>query len=245
MRKDRIYLEDTASSLISDPFLVHKLKNVLRKKKGDEVFVFDGRGKQFSSRIEKVAKAFIELGPLELLKSVPRRPVKVALSFSLLRASKVDFLLQKAAELGIDRFIPFISCHSAVSLPGRAKTIHWSKVLVEACSQSGRLFLPEMEPACKFDDLVKRFKEYDIILIAEPSASKRLDQIADKALGRKKKNILLLAGPEGGFSRSELKLLEGAKGVSLVRISDFILRAETAAIFLAGLAIHYIGKDRD
>jgi 16S rRNA (uracil1498-N3)-methyltransferase len=240
VREDRIYRKQADQPRITEAPLIHKLKNVLRKRKGDEVIVFDGKGRQFSAIIDTMARSSIGLTSFRLVRSVKRQPYRLTLAFSLLKGLKVDLLLQKATELGIDCFIPVICRHTVVGLPGKTKSGHWEKILIEATTQSGRLFLPDLRSPERLEDLVRRLKEYSLVLVAELSAGQTVSQVLRKSCPDKRKDLLLLVGPEGGFAETERTALEAEKNVSFVRISKYVLRAETAAIFLAGLVAYEI-----
>jgi 16S rRNA (uracil1498-N3)-methyltransferase len=100
--------------------------------------------------------------------------------------------------------------------------------------------MPQLRSPVAFDRLRGRFNEYDLVVAAEPAASRSIGPALDTFFKGKGKRLLLLVGPEGGFSSQERDVLGSEKSVSLVRLADHTLRSETAAIFLAGLATHYM-----
>ena len=229
MRKDRFYLVDITKPCFSDIEDIHKIKNILRKREGDVIFIFDGNGKEYKAKIVKIDRRNIEFK----IEKVEREEIisesKISLAFSLIKSNKVDFLLQKSVELGADEFIPFISQNTVVKSPSKSKYIHWQKVIKESAAQSHRLFLPQLRENQGLDNLISGFGEYSLVLIADPYVDLSItESLKDKDF----KNVLLLIGPEGGFAENEIGKFQSA---IRVKLSDNILRAETAAMFFVGM----------
>ena len=148
----------------------------------------------------------------------------------------MELIIQKTTELGIHKIIPLISERSQVKLePDRTKDklIRWQKIAKEAAEQSGRLVVPEISPIQTFENALKMAQNYQLALIPwEEEKEKNLKSIlkSNKTI----KNILLLIGPEGGFSQSEVAQAEKA-GFTPTSLGRRILRTETAG--LAALAM--------
>jgi len=243
-RIDRFYISDLQAAELSDQVSVHKIRNVLRKKTGDEIVLFDGKGSEFSACLQDVTKRRVIFDKIRLLRRGKRSDPEMTLAFGLLKADHVDLIVQRCTELGIDVFQPFISDHTAVGKPRPEKFEHWRRVIAESTAQSRRLWMPELKAVVGYEDLCASFSEYDLVLTGDPYG------VDDPGLLRglqprqevvSIRRILLVIGPEGGLSATEVRsaLDCGGRGV---RISSFMLRAETAAIHLSGLAAYYFDK---
>lgn len=246
MREDRFYIREPAKQLIDEPSIVHKIRNVLRKKEGQTIILFDGKGREYQALISRVNSQLqlIELAKLKIIRKA-KASFKLSLGFSLLKSKKQDFIFQKATELGVDEFIPFISQNSVIKKFSPSKLTHYQRIVIEASSQSRRLFLPRIKNLTTLPDLIKNRNFWDGVLVAESSSPVSIIELFRKDRLKNFKNILLLVGPEGGFSSQELKKLKKLKNTYLVKISGFNLRAETASIFLAGLVGLFLRKNED
>jgi 16S rRNA (uracil1498-N3)-methyltransferase len=243
MRIDRFYLSGSLDGVLEDKAFIHKVRNVLRKKIGDELVVFDGRGREYRAVIEEITKHQIVLGGLRLTSHCPYPDIVVTLAFGLLKADHTDMIFQRCTELGVNVFLPYVSAYTATGIPRTGKTEHWRRVLEEASSQSRRLWVPDLKDVCRFEHLCEEFAGYDRVLIGDPYSSEDFSTaVADMSAAAGIK-ILIVVGPEGGLSEDELVAAAG-NGGRRVRISRFMLRAETAAIHLTGLSMHYLEKKR-
>jgi len=200
---------------------------------GDDVFVFDGKGRESSYTIETVARGEVILkkGAIQRNETVPS--VDVALAVPLLKEGKMEFLLQKVCELGITRIVPYMPARGALrKLPSAAKLQRWNKIVREAIRQSERLWCPVIEEIKDFSQTIAR--DADIKIVAHPSGG-RLEDIVPKD---KTKTVFLIVGPEGDFSPGELQALS-EHGFAALSLSDGVLRTETAAICVSGLISYF------
>jgi len=230
--------------LIESKEIIHKITKVLRKKEGSPIFFFDGKGKEYSAQIKAITPKKITFEHLKITKTCLKDPLILTLAFSLLKSNKADFVLQKSTELGIDRIIPFVSKNTSVTYPGKAKLTHWQKILVESASQSQRDFIPKLNSPLKLPEILNTAdKDYSLILTGDPEASLSAGKVLSIIDREKINDILLLSGPEGGFAKEETEMFKKTPNLRLVKLSNFILRAETAAVFLTGLASHILNKN--
>lgn len=237
MSKIRIYVEPQKIGdfiKIDTMSIVHKIKNVLRLVENDEVFVFDGVGKEYSAKIKYLQHDSITLRLGALVREMPRLNVEIVLAFPLTKEEKIDLILQKATELGADRFIPFHCAHGLKGCPSENKQERWQNIVREAARQSERLWLPQLELASDFNTLISR--SFEQKLFGDVAGEK-----LETALSPQAKTILLIVGPEGDFSPEEKQQLSQA-GARSVSFSPNILRLETAAIFLTGLASYFLRR---
>lgn len=235
MSKARIYIrpdEIRNSLLISDSETIHKIRDVLRLEVNEEIYVFDGCGKEYSCQISEISKKSILLTKVKLLRKSSPPAQKVTLAFPLEKENRVDFILQKAAELGVWKFIPFICRRSIQIKPSANKLERWQRIAVEAARQSRRLWTPEVDSVLDLGSLGKL--SFDLKLVGELSG-RRLDKKFDKKI----KNILIAIGPAGDFTDGEYKELKN-RSFQPIKLSDNLLRTETAAVFAVGLVNNFL-----
>jgi len=209
---------------------VHKLKDVLRVREESEVFVFDGKGKQFSYAVASIDKKKISLNKKKLNRSAPLAKRRIVLGFPLTQEAKVDFILQKATELGVFKFIPFRCERSLRRSPSAERLGRWQKIVIEATRQSERLWVPEIEGVVEFSSLTRR------TFACKCAASYRGRKI--KSLPAGEGECLIVVGPEGDFSEQEYGALERCE-FKFIKLSHNTLRLETAAIFSVGLLSYF------
>lgn len=241
MRVDRFF-HPSFLSLIEDKVLVNKISKVLRKREGDELLLFNGKGQEAKARILSVSKKSIELTELQIIKDTTQSDVQLIVAFAQIKSAKADILLQKCVELGVDEFYPFISEHTIAKEPREAKVLHFNKVITEACAQSRRLWLPKLNNTKSFKEIYSAIDEYDMAILAEPYNAVGVALMRPMIEKLNKGRILLLIGPEGGFSNTELEQFKKHEKVTPVKFSNNILRAETAAIVLTGIVADIVGN---
>ncbi len=241
MRQDRFYVREPERLVIEEPFLIHKIKNVLRKREAQEIILFDGKGKEYRALIRSLKPRLIELENLELVREETPSYI-LSLGFSLLKSWRADFVFQKATELGAGEFIPLLCENSIVRKLSSSKLNHYRKVVLEAVSQSKRLFIPEIRNLLSLASLIEKINNWDAVLVAHPYSSLSIKDLFNELSFKNLKRLLLLVGPEGGFSKKELEEFRNINNVYLVKLSNFILRAETVSIFLVGL-INYVWEN--
>jgi len=229
MSKIRIFIEPQSIGdlvEITDKNIVHKISNVLRLKEKDSIYVFDGEGREYLYEIQRMEKKYFIIKKRKKGRDEPPPLVKLILGFPLIREEKVDFILQKATELGVDGFIPFICSRSLRVKPSESKVKRWRKIVIEAVRQSGRLWIPEVYSVLDFEEVIQQ--RFSLKL----SASIEGENL-QKVLNKRIKDILVVVGPEGDFSLKEQEELK-VRGFKFIRLSDNILRTETAAMFVTG-----------
>lgn len=230
MSKIRIYVElkdlgDTVE--VRDKAAVHKIKDVLRLKKGDSVYTFDGVGGEYLYKISRIGRSVFILDKEKYSKRKILPEDKIILGFPLIKEEKIDFILQKATELGVMGFLPFVCQRSLKIKLSVSKIRRWEKIVVEAVRQSGRLWIPRIHKVKSLDEIT--MKDYSLKFFASIKGRK-LETVFNKGAN----DILIIIGPEGDFTSSEVNILK-IKGFIPLRLSSNILRSETAAVFAVGL----------
>lgn len=206
----------------------HHIGRVLRMTAGDELTLFNGDGGEWHARIDSVSKKGVTVTPLSFSGDdrVPALPVTLALP--LIKGERMDYALQKATELGASSFQLLHLQRSDVRLAGERlarKMRHWQQVVISACEQCGMNRVPDVMPPITFQEWLAS-STAETRLIAHPGLE-RLDPSAISGA----RNVVLLTGPEGGFSDEELQQAVAARFVGF-SLGARVLRAETAPVAL-------------
>ena len=213
------------------------VSRALRLKAGDALVVFDGRGGEYDAAIQRIEKERVDV-KVAAWRDVERESaLRVGLAQGLPEADKMDWIIQKAVELGAAWIQPLVCDRSVVRLSSERaakREAHWRRVAIAACEQSGRNVVPEVRPTLGF-----------MAWIAIPAAGPRWmlspQAAAIGAHPRPAAPLELLVGPEGGLSERERELAV-AQGCGSVALGPRILRTETAPI-AALAAIHALWGD--
>ncbi len=234
MTKTRVYIESKDINdfiEVKDKNFVHKISNVLRLKKEDVLYVFDGQGKEYLCRIEAITKKSVLIKRDSLSASSAAVSKKIILGFPLVKENKIDFILQKATELGVDHFIPFVSQRSLRANVSEKKIEKWNRIIIEALRQSERLWLPSVSKVLDFEEIIK--SNYKVKLAASVGGEK-----ISTVLNGREREVLIVVGPEGGFSPLEYSELEN-NNFKFFKLSSHVLRVETASLFSVGLINYF------
>ena len=216
--------------LIDGQELVH-LRKVLRLAPGDRVTIFDDNGWEHEAVIRSLNA---EQGKVEIVRSYEaarESPLQVTLGIALTKGEKMDFIVEKATELGVKTIIPFSSSYSVPQLDEKKimkRTERWQKIALSAIKQCGRTRMPDIRPLWEYRKLVHEASPETLKLIFwEKEKRQSLYQIHDRYSGVKA--VLIVVGPEGGFTVEEAQLAQ-RHGFETVEIGRRILRADTAAV---------------
>lgn len=211
------------------------ISRVLRLQVSDDLILVAPDG---SAGIAKITSIGIDEVILQLVETIiedKEAPVHIYLAQGLPKSDKMDYIVQKAVELGVRGIYPMAAEHCVVQYDQakqRARRERWQKIAVEAAKQCGRAVVPVVEPVASLASILAGVDpETIVMMLYEGQAAQGLKQALAEKRG---KSYLLLIGPEGGFSTKEVALCEN-HGVSVVTMGPRILRTETAA--LAGVAI--------
>jgi 16S rRNA (uracil1498-N3)-methyltransferase len=215
---------------------------VLRLRAGDPVTLFDDSGREYDAVIDSLTESRGELTILRSYETGRDPALPITLAVGLTKGEKLDFVVEKATELGVGAIAPFSSAYSVPKLDGEKigkRTERWRKIAVSAAKQCGRARVPEILPVCDFRELIDQPRTETLkIIFWEKETDRSLQQIFDTH--RAPKALLLAIGPEGGFATEEAKAA-ASKNFLTVQIGRRILRAETAALAALALAQHLWG----
>jgi 16S rRNA (uracil1498-N3)-methyltransferase len=208
------------------------LGRVLRARVGDAVTLFDGQGGEYDAQILTIDRRNVRVR-IGAHKCVEREsPLRLTLLQSIARGEKMDLIVQKATELGVNVIVAMPAQRSVVRLEGEAhrkRAEHWRAIAVGACEQCGRNRIPAIEVVADLQAALAHSPQNDTRVLLEPDAQQALSQLVQRGTA-----MTLLIGPEGGFAPDELALAHEQR-FTACRLGPRVLRAETAP--LAALAV--------
>ena len=218
----------------------HHLKNVLRLNRGDEIIVFDGKGLEFSGKIESIGKHEARIAIEKQVESIKESGFEIILCQGLAKSEKMELIIQKATELGVSRILPFITNRVVPSLDAKQiglKIQRWRRIALEAAKQCRRSIVPRVEEPKTFTEILKGWDNYIKIILWEEEKKNSLKDILKKD---RFSGCIVLIGPEGGFS--EVEVAEAKKaGFVPAMLGPRILRTETAAIGIVAIIQYELG----
>ena len=205
----------------------HYLGSVMRRQPGDVVRLFNGRDGEWAARVVSVAKKAVTLAA-ERQSGRQEVVADLWLVFAPLKKGRIDWLVEKACELGAARLVPVITQRTVVDRPNLDRlTAH----LVEAAEQSGRTAVPELAEPAALDRLLRDWPAGRALIFADETGGEAMAA----ALARVPAPAAILIGPEGGFAGAERDAIRAHPAAVPITLGPRILRAETAA--LAALAV--------
>jgi 16S rRNA (uracil1498-N3)-methyltransferase len=215
--------------------LVKHIGGALRNQPGDRILVIDEHRMGYLVQLVRVTRKQIVANVLEERSQAPRSPLSITLAQAILKGKKMDWVLQKATELGVSRIIPLVTERTVVEPRPERMTIQhhrWQKILREAAQQSGRWEIPELGSPVDFFRFVEGDRNFDCSVMPwEGEHEKDLKTILRKMHHSRSQTpeILVLIGPEGGFSEQEVRWGQQHQIIPIT-LGRRILRAETASL---------------
>jgi 16S rRNA (uracil1498-N3)-methyltransferase len=251
MTRRRFYAPPSAfdanlESVTLDSAEARHLREVLRLEVGDDVYVFNGEGKEFHCRIEESRRDSARLQIIEQIDPArPESPLELTLAVSLLKGEKFDLVVQKATELGVAHVMPVVTRLADIRLRDESdaakRVARWQRIALEAAKQSGRAVVPTIATPVPFGSLVQEIDD-------EPGTSRLMFSERDGQSLREATQLwsvnttrlTALVGSEGGWTDEEIANARDA-GWTIVTLGGRTLRAETAAIAVVVLLQHLAG----
>jgi 16S rRNA (uracil1498-N3)-methyltransferase len=233
--KTRLYVPhslESGTSLVLDPERSHYVSRVLRLRAGDDLVLFDGSGREHAGTVSSALRKGVTVSVGAARERDVESPLAVRLIQGLSRGDRMDFVVQKATELGVQRITPVITEFSVVRLDAakaEKRVEHWTRIAQAACEQCGRNRIPAIDPPQPLAGVLGPRAAGSERVVLHPGAAGAL-----ASLQAPDSRIELLIGPEGGFSEGELEKITAA-GYLACSFGSRILRTETAAI--AALAV--------
>lgn len=232
MRRARFFVRHPISigqTLPLPQFAADHAVRVLRMREGDAITVFNGDGNDYSGRLSYVRKGDAGVHVEALTPVDVESRLAVTLVQAIVRSEKMDWILQKATELGVSRIVPVTSERSEVKLgEERADKRHvrWLHVIESACEQSGRAHVPTLDMPqglAQFGVALPPAAEGELRLCLHPEAERGLSDLTPPV------SVTIAIGPEGGFSDRDLTILDQV-GFARLRLGPRVLRTETAGM---------------
>jgi 16S rRNA (uracil1498-N3)-methyltransferase len=217
------------------PAVAHHASRVLRLREGDTVTLFNGEGGEFEARLTRIESRLVSAAVGQHHAVERESPLKITLLQGLAGAERMDYVIQKAVEMGVAGIAPVTTARSVTRLDAaRAskRAEHWRSVIVASCEQCGRNRLPLLHPLCDFDAALRSQNLGEsgataveaLSLVFSPGEGSAMT-----AFDRPSGAIRLLIGPEGGLSADELASAQRA-GFRIARLGPRVLRTETAGV---------------
>jgi 16S rRNA (uracil1498-N3)-methyltransferase len=230
MRLTRVYVDEDLAigqRLTVEGSAGNHIVRVLRSRVGDELTIFNGRGGEYGASIEEIRRDIVQVSVREHRQEERESAFELTLAQGISRGERMDWVVQKATELGVTRIVPLFTERSVVHLDEKQaakKVQHWRGIAVSACEQSGRNVVPEITVPVTLYGLLERPFGTGISLLLSPTAEQRIVDIAGSPKG-----ATVLIGPEGGLAQAE-QAAALRSGFTAVRMGPRVLRTETAAV---------------
>lgn len=216
---------------------------VLRHKTGDVIAVVDGCGTKYNVSIERTSKNSLQGKIISKIRKENEPLCYFTLAQAVCRQERMDFLIEKATEIGVCSIIPILTERSLIKVSGASKGKNkidrWRRIAIASMKQSLRTVLPKIEDITPFNQLFSDIRYYNLCLIAcMEEGSKKINELEE--LKRKLRNVLLIVGPEAGFTDDELSQAI-ASGAIPITLGERRLRTETAGVVFLSLVLHQLG----
>lgn len=222
---------------------VHHISRVMRMELGNKIICCHPEGKAAVCEITEITNDFITCCIVKWLNEEKEFPIEVTIVQGIPKGDKLEYIIQKGTELGATAFIPYQAARSIVKWDNKKadkKINRLEKIAKEASEQSHRTKIPKIESLHSFKEILYSEEEYDVKLFAYEEEAKVVNpqhslKSAIKSI-KKNNKVMMVIGPEGGFSTDEADQLK-LKGFKSVRLGPRILRTETAPLyFLSALS---------
>ncbi len=229
MRISRLYVAQPLTpgqTVELDEENAHYVRTVLRLKLDDAITLFNGNGCEYASVLGEVSRKHVRISIRSLLERTVESPLQVMLGLGISRGDRMDLSVQKAVELGVNKITPLMAERCVVQFTAEKKQQrlhHWQKIIQHAVEQSGRTVMPELTEVEAIQDWVYK-QQTGLKVFLDPYAENNLTELQPV-----NETVVLLTGPEGGFTDQERQIAK-ASGFVPVRLGNRILRTETASI---------------
>lgn len=239
----RFYVEDCSQAQESITITgedVNHIKNVLRLSVGDAVTICDGQGKEYICRIREIGTNAVEAGIEDICQNAAELPCAITLFQGMPKSDKMEFIIQKAVELGAVEIVPVMMKRTVVKLEEKKKEKkieRYQAISESAAKQSGRGIIPKVSMFCTWKEAMARMETFDAILLPYESAegiSYARDVVQQVSHLPEGSRIAIFIGPEGGFAQEEVEQAQSA-GAKIITLGNRILRTETAGLTILSI----------
>src|SRR4051812_12655192 len=247
MRLTRVFIDSDLAAgqrLTIEGSAGNHIVRVLRSRVGDELTLFNGRGGEYGALIDEIRRDTVQVSVREHRDQERESTFELTLAQGISRGERMDWVMQKATELGVTRIVPLFTERSMVHLDEKQalkKVQHWRGIAVSACEQCGRNVVPEIAAPIVLHGLLEKPVGRGISLLLSPTGEQRIADIAGSPEG-----ATVLIGPEGGLAQVEQDAALRS-GFTAVRMGPRGLRKEKAGVGafafvqqeIGGLLIHW------
>lgn len=223
---------------------VKHITKVLRLTINDKIVVCDGLGKDYQVVITDIDNKSIETKVIDVSESKGEPPVNITLYQGLPKSDKLEYIIQKAVEMGVYEVVPVITKRTVVKIKDykseKNKLSRWQRIAYEAAKQSMRGRIPKVSAPVHLEEAIEQMKKADLRIFAyEQEKCNKLKNMLE--IGEKIRNIGILIGPEGGFEEEEVIKCKLANLIPAT-LGPRILRTETAGLFILSILIYKFGN---
>ncbi len=222
---------------------VKHIYKVLRLQIGDKVSINNCEGKEYIGEITLIDKNTVNINLLEENPINNESPIQVYLFQGMPKSTKMDLIVQKNTELGVKAITPIITERVIVKteLKEFKKVDRWNRIALEACKQSKRSLVPQINVPMEFEDLLKELKHMDLVVVPyENEEGYGIKKLVQNVQKDKINKVAIVIGPEGGFEESEILRLKEIRA-EIVTLGPRILRTETAGFTCLSLIMYELG----
>lgn len=232
-------INDVYATITGDD--VKHIYKVLRLEVGDEVIINNEQCREYLGEIEEITKQQVKVKIKKEIEISSESNLNITLFQGLPKSSKMDLIVQKCTELGVNTFIPVITSRVDVKLKGEFKKLdRLQRIALEACKQCKRAKVPKVLEPVEFKEMMTLIKEMDLIVVPYENATGAGIKSIKNTLNKEVTNIAIIVGPEGGFEEIEIEDLK-EKNAYIVTLGPRILRTETAGFVCTSLLQYELG----
>ncbi len=241
MRLTRVYVPGSLAAgrrHTIDGEAANHISRVLRLRTGDALTLFDDRGGEYAARIEEFRIGAVMVTVGDRSTTIRESPLSLTLAQGVSRGERMDWVVQKATELGVTRIIPVLTERTVVRLDEKQadrKLSHWKGIVIAACEQSGRDRIPAVDAPLTLTEFLEGADRCAMRVMLSPAAGLSIAGLTPPEAG-----VVVLIGPEGGLAEAEQQSALTA-GFVAVRLGPRVLRTETAAVAALTLLQHRFG----
>lgn len=227
-------VDEIYATIVGDD--VKHIYKVLRLKEGDQVIINNGLSEEYLGEIEEVTKEKVIVKIIKKNEINSESKVNITLFQGMPKAAKMDLIVQKGTELGVNNFAPIITSRVDVKLKGEFKKLErLQRIALEACKQCKRARVPEVLEPLEFKEMLKELENMDLVVVPyENATGQGIKQLVKNVPQDGVCDIGIVIGPEGGFEEEEIEALKSINA-HIVTLGPRILRTETAGLVCTSL----------
>ena len=212
------------------------LSQVLRAQAGERVTVLDGAGGVYDAEVATISKRNVGLKVVGRQRRDPL-PYDLTLFQAIPKGKVMEWIVQKATELGARRIVPILTERTVVEVGADSHKVEkWRTIAIESIKQCGSPYLPKIDAPIDLAKAIKQVSGLPLVAALTPSAGEM-----DEYFGRDRRPVQIWVGPEGDFTPQEVEKLEWA-GVHPITLGPLVLRCDTAAVCALALAAHHLRR---